>query len=886
MNHKVLGSVFVLAVALGMISVAVRSPQNTTTAGPAATKPATQATKDISRPLACYRVREEGIVNGMNYNGADYRASVSETEVRFGGKEQGLRFGAPKIEQGQTSIDCTNGGFQHPAYGVARLERGPITEEYVFENRRAEQLFRLAKPVGEGALRVRIPVTSEFGGAIETRSARSGKFEDIQFKNGGVAFLDSKGSTAAAYYGAVAIDADGKQLALAPRHENGQIVLEVAAAFMEKATYPVVIDPWLELGSSATGGGITNTQAASDRPSISQTPSGNPFIAWSDNTTGNYQVYVLYWNGFRFTDLGGASLGGGLSANSGDSVNPQISCDPNGLPGVCWEDNTDGRVGIFFKRYNGVTTTWEELDKSASVGGLSVSFTGPALHPHVIWLPMRVQDPITPLNIFAPMIVWEEGNNIEVAWHYPGDGRSTPATPGWYFIGPVNTPSGFSAASPSISIDATGRPVVAWQDSSSGNFEIYVRRLQDVQTPANAGLPFQITAEPAGVTQVRLPSGIKENLGWVGISGSDTGSGVSASPSQLSLWPSVACDVNNISVAWQETLPGGATALNSEIFFSRSSGIGAFSIPENVSNTTGSSIFPSLDASFGRLVIAWVEDPDPTVTNATPNSEIYVRGKAAAGANWLQIGVQGSAAPLTGPDTVFAEGGISHTPNISQFPQVKMDTFGSPTVIWSDGAQGKLDIFLRTFSPNGPGFTQPNASTGLIDFITNLRQTFDDPNLVPGTLDVPLALPVSATTLFFSANVFTEPNLVPPATTLRLQVEIAEASSGYQNSETKESLTTPSGSVAVVKFTGLVNRNYRWRVRTIDDVGRFSPLVEFTNIGGTSFQVNSAVVTSGTPNTAPVLAGNAKSKGACGLLGLEAAALLGLIRILRRKRSK
>ncbi|HVR87010.1 MAG TPA: hypothetical protein VMU54_21985, partial [Planctomycetota bacterium] len=383
MKHKVLGSVFVLAVALGMISVAVRTPETTPAALHAVKNAASAKKPDLSRPLACYRVHEEGVVNGMNYTGAGYSASVSESGVSFGSALGSIHLGTPRIEQGQASTDCATAKFQHPAYGVARLERGPVTEEYVFENRRVEQFFRLAKPLGEGDLRVRMPVTSDFGGEIETRIPASGKFEAIQFKNGGIAFHDESGEIRASYYSAVAVDADGRKLALAPRYDNGDIVLEVPKVWLGKAAYPVVIDPWLELASSGSGGGITKTQSASDRPSIAMTGSGNPFICWSDNAVGNYEVYVTYWNGFQFTDLGGSSFGTGISSDPGDSVNPQIAVSPAGLPYVCWEDNSEGRVGIYFKRWNGDSLVWEELDKSASAGGLSTTFTGPALNPHV-----------------------------------------------------------------------------------------------------------------------------------------------------------------------------------------------------------------------------------------------------------------------------------------------------------------------------------------------------------------------------------------------------------------------------------------------------------------------------------------------------------------------
>src|SRR5579862_9183940 len=262
MKQKVLGSVFVLAIALGMVSMAVRSPKESPVvtkarltaslkASPSAaadpqTAPSTQ------RPLACYKVYEHGIVGGMDYETTGYQARVSEDGVRFGSKKGSVHFGTPRVEQGSFSEECTKAVFSRPGFGVGSLDRGAVVEEYVFENRRMEQLFRFPVALGEGALRVRIPVDMDFPGSVDTRPAHSSAFEEMQFAKGGIAFRDLQGATAIAYHSAVAIDAMDRRVALAPIHQDGQILLDVPADFMAKAVYPVVIDPWLELGGSGS----------------------------------------------------------------------------------------------------------------------------------------------------------------------------------------------------------------------------------------------------------------------------------------------------------------------------------------------------------------------------------------------------------------------------------------------------------------------------------------------------------------------------------------------------------------------------------------------------------------------------------------------------------
>jgi hypothetical protein len=886
MNHKVLGTVLVLAIALGVGSVTVRTPQQAPSPAPGAiTSGEAAPPKAPDRPLACYKVYEKGIVDGMDYNGSGYQARVSASEVQFGAKDEVVRFGTPRVEQGSYSETCVRGTFSRPGFGVARLERGPVTEEYVFENTRMEQLFRVDRPLGEGAFRVSIPVESEFGGVIETRPPNSGQFEEIQFKNGGVAFRDAQGATRASYHSAIAIDALDQRIVLAPRYENGAIVLEVPADFMARAAYPVVIDPWLQLGGSASGGGISGTLASSDRPSIAVARSGNAFIAWSDNQVGNYEVYVKYWNGFEFKDLGGASFGAGLSANSGKSVNPQIILSSfgstgttanNGVPYVVWQDDTDGRVGVFFKRWNGVSLGWEELNNSASAGGLSASFIGPALYPQVASIQTFVNKLKLPAREATPLIVWEEGGEIHAYWHYPGDDQVVQGQRGWYSLGALTNhfSTGGSAGAPSLAIDLFGRPVISWHDTASGNFEIYAARYQDLATPGN---PFVLSIDPFVGPQLVTPGLAFTDFGPVGLNGSNVGGGISNTPTQFSQNPSVAVDGTNVTVAWEETTPGGATGTNAEIYAARNTGAGWAALGGSmsgggVSASTGNSFHPSIDCIAGNVVVAWSDD-------TSGNPEIYLRRFVAGSSTaWEQIGVQGSAFPLLAGDTIAPPGGVSLTPNLSLAPQVRVDVFGNPTVIWADGAQGSLDIYMKAFSPNGPGTMTASV------FATDLRQTLTDPVVDPLAVDLPVATGTLQTTLYFSAHVFTEP-LTPAGTSLRLQVEVQEVGAAFTGTPTIQSLPTAPNGLAVVAYTGLSNRDYKWQARTMDQDARFSPYVQFATTGNVSFRINSANVGSGPVNNAPIVTGSASGKGSCGLLGLDAVALLGILGMIRRRRT-
>jgi len=178
-----------------------------------------------------------------------------------------------------------------------------------------------------------------------------------------------------------------------------------------QAACPITAGNWHEVGAdSACAGGISNNVEASVFPSLAIAPDGTPYVAWEDSSSGDGEIYVRRWNGSGWEEVGtGSASGGGISNNSGFSGSPSLVIAPDGMPYIAWGDNSGGDYEIYVRRWNG--SSWEEVGTgSTSGGGIS--------------------------------------NN-----------------------------SGTSG-SLSLAITPNGTPYVAWCDSSSGDYEIYVRRWQ------------------------------------------------------------------------------------------------------------------------------------------------------------------------------------------------------------------------------------------------------------------------------------------------------------------------------------------------------------------------------------------------------------------------
>lgn len=110
---------------------------------------------------------------------------------------------------------------------------------------------------------------------------------------------------------------------------------------------------WEEVGAgSATGGGISNTSGYSEYPSLVIAPDGTLTIAWRDDSSGNAESYVRQWRGANWEEIGSNSASeGGISNNGGNSYEQRATLAPNGTPYVAWMDNSNGNWEIYVRRW-------------------------------------------------------------------------------------------------------------------------------------------------------------------------------------------------------------------------------------------------------------------------------------------------------------------------------------------------------------------------------------------------------------------------------------------------------------------------------------------------------------------------------------------------------
>jgi hypothetical protein len=234
---------------------------------------------------------------------------------------------------------------------------------------------------------------------------------------------------------------------------------------------------WLEVNSgaltSASGSGVSRS-ATSVSDAALATDGGKVAVAWTQNVSGNLEIYLRELSGASWSELAGSASGGGISVNAGASAAPSLTYF-GGTLFAAWQDLTSGNLAIYARRFSG--GVWAEAGFGAASGGGLSGYGGSATQPQLVgdatalqllWVDNRLGNTTANLaDIFARK--WNASSFVEPL---AGDASYR----GIHSTG-TSTPLALALAS-----DGAGHPWVAWSDLGSGHAETYVRgNLIDLQ---------------------------------------------------------------------------------------------------------------------------------------------------------------------------------------------------------------------------------------------------------------------------------------------------------------------------------------------------------------------------------------------------------------------
>ncbi|WP_034338772.1 hypothetical protein [Deinococcus misasensis] len=207
---------------------------------------------------------------------------------------------------------------------------------------------------------------------------------------------------------------------------------------------------WVQVGERIN----TEPQKSAQTPMLRSGPSGDIWIGWTEQRGDGDIFEVKHWNGtvweYNLDQRQGIDLTNAARSRS-------LAVEPDGSPTITWSEIIKTGIKLEVKHWNG--DLWEITDslglsprKMASESTLLISPNG------------------------KRTVVWTEGNgavsNLWVKVKQP-EGQS------WQILGnvPLNIRQNVYITPPSMALDGSGRPVVAWpEEVQDGLPNIFVKR--------------------------------------------------------------------------------------------------------------------------------------------------------------------------------------------------------------------------------------------------------------------------------------------------------------------------------------------------------------------------------------------------------------------------
>jgi len=397
---------------------------------------------------------------------------------------------------------------------------------------------------------------------------------------------------------------------------------------------------WVQYGTSASGGGLSNSSGNALAPSMVATGSGAgavQYVAWADDRNGTYQIYVARDSVSGWTQLAGSAQGGGISNGGGDCLSPTIALDAAGNPLVAWTQGGDIYVAKFDATTNGGQGGWVALGSSLSAGGNSS--TSQAKSPQIV------------NTANGPVVAWLDTSG-GVANVYVREFNGTT----WNAVGAGSTSgngvSGSSVAVPAFALATDGSSLaLAWaQPGTAVGTSIYVLE--------NSG------------------------AGWNALAGSATGNGISGS--FVAAEPTLAFAGGSLYAAWAANTDG-----TTNIVASVNAGAGWQALTIDTPSSAGANQVsrgaasaPVLSANGTALDLVWLEDRLPN----TPGQAVAIYANRLVNGTFVrQLPGDASQDGILGRPTALSQAGAL---------ALAVDGAGHPFVAWGDNSSGSAQVYM------------------------------------------------------------------------------------------------------------------------------------------------------------------------------------------------
>lgn len=182
---------------------------------------------------------------------------------------------------------------------------------------------------------------------------------------------------------------------------------------------------------------------------------GNVHVVWYDNRTGRNQVFYRRWS----RQSGSWDTITRLTNQSVPAYRPAVACDNTGNVYVVWYQSNSPYYGIWYKKWNIATGSWEDSVYLYNPGG-------------------------NYLNYYPSIACRPGGDNVHVVWY--GRDASNPVyfrikhieyTPGvgWGSVSLVDSAPSDSNFQASVAVDPADSVYVIWRKKVAGYWQVFYR---------------------------------------------------------------------------------------------------------------------------------------------------------------------------------------------------------------------------------------------------------------------------------------------------------------------------------------------------------------------------------------------------------------------------
>ncbi len=350
---------------------------------------------------------------------------------------------------------------------------------------------------------------------------------------------------------------------------------------------------WYQLNLS------NSNQSFSVNPSVASDSSGNTYMVWQDDVSGNYEIYFRQFSGDAWTPnliTGATNISNTPAAyypKLGISRSPDVAVDGSGNVHVVWMDFLDGNYDIYYRKYNPSTDTWTP-SLSAAPKNISTTYYT-SLGPSIC------------TNSSGIHVVWAANERI----YYSSSSNGT----SWSSA--FNVSETMLSSAPKISAGPSNSLNVVWQyynkisdEPPEYYFDVFYRRFNGSSWEAkknisntalakkNSAAP-DVASDSTGIYCVWHEGGTMTAAGSVYFSKSTNGSS----------WPggsSIAASANSPAIA---TGPAGTAyavyAKNANLYYRKYTG-GSWQGEQNLVYSTGQSDLPAVCVdSANNVHVVW-----------------------------------------------------------------------------------------------------------------------------------------------------------------------------------------------------------------------------------------------------------------------------------------